>query len=169
MLLSELPKIPTELPVRGFPGVWKLLVSWLPPRDGSPSLTFLSLFLSFIFCPTSFWRQWAAFLGAWCPPPVFRSCGICSAFKWSFDEFVGKKVVSLPSSSAIVFLFHSSQLRKKKKKSPEVFKIEVIRTDRFFWCSGKSIQCWDMRLTTGFPLVSLSSWGSSLLLVCWEF
>ena len=38
--------------------------SWLPPRDGSPSLTVLSLSLSFIFCPTSFWREWAAFLGA---------------------------------------------------------------------------------------------------------
>ena len=28
----------------------------LPPRDWSPSLTLLSLFLSFISCPTSFWR-----------------------------------------------------------------------------------------------------------------
>ena len=35
---------------------------------------FLFLFLSFIFCPTSFWREWAALLGAWCPLPVFRSC-----------------------------------------------------------------------------------------------
>ena len=46
----------------------------LPPRDRSPSLTPFSLFLSFIFCSTSFQRQWAAFLGAWCPLPVFRSC-----------------------------------------------------------------------------------------------
>ena len=35
--------------------------------------SFVSLFLC-IFCPTSFWRQWAAILGAWCPPPVFRGC-----------------------------------------------------------------------------------------------
>ena len=48
--------------------------SWLPPQDGSLSLTLFSLFLSFIFCPTSFWREWAAFLGPWCPPPEFRSC-----------------------------------------------------------------------------------------------
>ena len=27
-----------------------------------------------IFCPTSFKREWAAFLGAWCPLPAFRSC-----------------------------------------------------------------------------------------------
>ena len=48
--------------------------SGLPPQDGSPSLTLLSPFLSFIFCPTSFPREWAAFLGAWCPLPKFRSC-----------------------------------------------------------------------------------------------
>ena len=40
----------------------------------APSLTLLSLFLSFMFCPTSFQRQWAAFLGAWCPLPALRSC-----------------------------------------------------------------------------------------------
>ena len=27
-----------------------------------------------IFCPTSFQREWAAFLGAWCPLPALRSC-----------------------------------------------------------------------------------------------
>ena len=48
--------------------------SRLCPQDGSPSMTFLSLFLSFIFCPTPFWREWVAFLGAWCSPLVFRSC-----------------------------------------------------------------------------------------------
>ncbi|KAM9702257.1 uncharacterized protein ACBT57_022607 [Dama dama] len=37
----------------------------LPSWDGPPSLALLSHFLSFIFCPTSFRRQWAAFLGAW--------------------------------------------------------------------------------------------------------
>ena len=50
------------------------LPSRLPPQDGSPSLTLLSLFLSFIFCPTSFRREWAAFLGAWCLLLSFRSC-----------------------------------------------------------------------------------------------
>ena len=52
---------------------------WLPPCDGSPSVTLLPLFLSFLFCPTSFWRQWAAFWGAWCPPPAFRSCFVVFA------------------------------------------------------------------------------------------
>ena len=48
--------------------------SQLPTQDGSPSLTLLSLFLSFIFCLTSFQREWASILGAWCPLPAFRSC-----------------------------------------------------------------------------------------------
>jgi len=47
--------------------------SQLPPQDGSPSLTLLSLFVSFIFCPTSFQREWSAFLSSWCPLLVFRS------------------------------------------------------------------------------------------------
>ena len=34
---------------------------------------YMSLFLSFMFFPTSFRRQWAAFLGTWCPLPAFRS------------------------------------------------------------------------------------------------
>ena len=75
----------------------------LLPREGSPSLTLLSLFLSFIFCPASFRRHWAAFLGASCPPPVFR---------WSFDEFVGEKVFFLSCSSAIlicIFFFDTTQ------------------------------------------------------------
>ena len=46
----------------------------LPSRDGALSLPLLSLFLSFTFFPTSFRRQWAAFLDAWCPLPAFRSC-----------------------------------------------------------------------------------------------
>ena len=62
-LPSEIQKLPPDPPVRGFPGVWKLPLLRLPSRDGSPSLALLSLFLSFIFCPTYFRRQWTAFLG----------------------------------------------------------------------------------------------------------
>ena len=47
ILPSEIPKLPTDPLVRRFPGVWKLLFFY-------NSLTFLSLFLSFIFCPVSF-------------------------------------------------------------------------------------------------------------------
>ena len=79
MLPSEIPKLPIDLPMRGFPGVWKFLLfhDSLPGMGLNPSVL-LSLFLSFIFCPTSFPRQWAAFLGAWCPPPA-PSCFVVFA------------------------------------------------------------------------------------------
>ena len=65
MLPSEVPRLSTDPPVRVFPGVWKLLSFLrLASQDRSPSLRLLALFLSFIFFPTSFRRQWAAFLGA---------------------------------------------------------------------------------------------------------
>ena len=63
-LPSEIRKLPPDPPVRGFAGVWKLPLLRLPFWDGSLSLALLSLFLSFIFCPTSFRRRWAAFPGA---------------------------------------------------------------------------------------------------------
>ena len=55
-LPSKIQKLPPDPPVRGFPGVWKLPLLRLPSWDGSPSLALFSLFLSFIFCPTSFQR-----------------------------------------------------------------------------------------------------------------
>ena len=83
--------------------------SCLPPQDRSSSLTLLSLFLCFIFCPTSFWREWAAFLGAWGPPPAFRSCFLEVAqhsndlFLWerSNDHICGGK-----SGLSVLFLCH---------------------------------------------------------------
>ena len=73
-LPSKVWKLLPDLPVRGFPGIWKLPLLRLPSRDGSPSLALLSLFLPFIFCPTFFRRQWAAFLGACCPLLAIRTC-----------------------------------------------------------------------------------------------
>ena len=63
-LPSEIRKLPPGPPVRGFPGVWKPPPLRLSSRDRSPSPALLSLFLSFILCPASFRRRWAAFLGA---------------------------------------------------------------------------------------------------------
>ena len=64
----------TDSPVRVFPDVWKLLFFKTPfPRWISVPTSFTS-FLSFIFFPTSFRRQWADFLGACCPLPAFGSC-----------------------------------------------------------------------------------------------
>ena len=87
--------------------------SQLPPRDGSLSLTLLSLFLSFIFCPISFRREWATFLGAWCPLQAFRSCFVEVAqhlnyplmnlwgIKWSLHP------IPPPSSENIFFIYSS--------------------------------------------------------------
>ena len=58
----EIPKLPTDRHVRGFPTVWKLLHDSLL-RTVSVLKSFVSD-LSFIFCPTSFQRGWAAFLDA---------------------------------------------------------------------------------------------------------
>ena len=74
MLPSEIPKLPQRPACERVSNCLETSPSRLPPQDESLSLTLLSLFLSFIFCPTSFRREWAAFLGAWCPLPAFRSC-----------------------------------------------------------------------------------------------
>ena len=64
MLPSEVPRLATDLPVRVFPGVWKLLSFLrLPSWVGAAFLPLLSLFVFYIF-PTSIQRKWAAFLGA---------------------------------------------------------------------------------------------------------
>ena len=65
MLPSEVPRLTIDSPVRVFPGVWKRLYFLrLPSWARSPSLPLLPLFLPVTFFPTSFQRQWAAFLRA---------------------------------------------------------------------------------------------------------
>ena len=81
-LPSKIRRLLPDPPMRGFPGVWKLPLLRLLSQDGSSSLALLSLFLSFIFCPTSFRRQWASFLGAWCPLLAIRSCFVKFAQRW---------------------------------------------------------------------------------------
>ena len=50
MFPSEIPKLPTDPPVRGFPGVWKLLLLYDSlPRMGLCLLSLLSVFLSILF------------------------------------------------------------------------------------------------------------------------
>ena len=76
MFPSVVPRLATDSAVRVFPCVWKLLF-FKTPFPGRISIpTSLSLFLSFVFFPTFFQRQWAAFLDAWCPLPAFKSCSV---------------------------------------------------------------------------------------------
>ena len=103
MLPSVVPRLATDSAVRVFPGIWKLLSFLrLLSQDRAPSLPLLSLFLSFVFCPITFQRKWAAFLGAWCPLPEFRSC---------FVEFVQRSndlwwICGGESGLSILFLCH---------------------------------------------------------------
>ena len=51
MLPSVVQRFATDLPVRVFPSVWKLLSFLrLPSWDGAPSLPLLSLFIFLYFC-----------------------------------------------------------------------------------------------------------------------
>ena len=103
MLPSEIPKLPTDPMVREFPGVWKLLFFYdsLLGRVSIPN-SCLSFYLLYFFL--------SPFEDNGCLPGCLVSsasvqklfCGICSAFKCSFNEFVGEKVVSLSYSSAIL-------------------------------------------------------------------
>ena len=109
---SKIQKLPPDPLVRGFPGVWKLPLLRLPSQDGSLSLTLLSLFLSFIFCPTSFWRHWAAFLGVWCPLLVIRSCFVEFAQRSMIFQWICGGESDLPvwfvcqlSSLLLIFIF----------------------------------------------------------------
>ena len=105
MLPSEVPRLATDLPVRVFPGVWKLLPFLrLPSWDGSLSLPLLSLFLSFIFFSYFLLKTMGCFSRCLMSSVSIQKlfCGIYSAFKCSFDEFVGEKVVSPSYSSAIL-------------------------------------------------------------------
>ena len=89
--------------------------TWLPPQDESPSLTLLPLFLSFIFCPTSFWREWAPFLGAWYTPSAFRRCFVDISHHWNYllINLWGRNwsphPISLPSWDLLFFQFSSIQ------------------------------------------------------------
>ena len=48
MLPSEIPKLPTDLPVRGFPTVWKLLLHDSLPRMGLIPNSLVSLLVFYI-------------------------------------------------------------------------------------------------------------------------
>ena len=105
MLPSEDPRLATDSPVRVFLGVWKLFSFLrLPSWDGSPSLTsFVSLFIFYIFSYLLL-KTMGCFFGCLMSSDGIQKlfCGIYSAFKCSFDEFVGEKVVFPSYSSAIL-------------------------------------------------------------------
>ena len=100
MLPSEVPRLATDLPVRVFPGIWKLL-SFKTPFPGWISVlaSFVSLFIFYIFSYLLL-KTMGCFSGFLMSSASIQKlfCGIYSEFKCSFDDFVGEKVVS-PSYS----------------------------------------------------------------------
>ena len=73
--------------------------SFMTPSPGWITVpnSLVSLFVFYI-CPTYFWREWADFLGAWCPLPAFRSC-LVEVTQHSNDLFIniwGRKWSSWP-------------------------------------------------------------------------
>ena len=75
----------------------------LPSRDGALSLPLLSLFVFYIFSYLLS-KTMGCFSGCLMSSASIQKlfCGLYSAFKYSFDEFVGEKVFSPSYSSAIL-------------------------------------------------------------------
>ena len=92
MLPSEFPRLTTDSPVRVFPGVWKLLFFKTPfPGRISVPTSFVSLFIFYIFSYLIL-KTMGCFSGCLMSSAGIQKlfCGIYSAFKYSFDEFVGE-------------------------------------------------------------------------------
>ena len=96
MLPSEIPKLPLHTPVRGSPTVWKLFLL-TTPSPGWVSVTkfCVSVFVFYILYYLLL-KRLDCLSGSLVSSASIQKlfCGSCSTFKWSFDEFVGGKVVS---------------------------------------------------------------------------
>ena len=107
MLPSVVPRLATDLAVRVCPGVWKLLSFFKTPFPEWSSIptSFVSLFVFYIFSYLLS-KTMGCFSGCLMFSASIQKlfCGIYSAFKCSFGEFLGEKVVSLSYSSAILGL-----------------------------------------------------------------
>ena len=104
MLPSVLPRLGTDSAVRMFPAVWKLLSfsDSLPGTELRPSL--FCLFFCLLYFSYLLSKTMGCFSGCLMSSAGIQKlfCGIYSAFKCSFDEFVGEKVFS-PSYSSTIF------------------------------------------------------------------
>ena len=103
MLPSEIPKLPTDLPVRGFPGVWNFSFMTPSPERVSVPYSFVSLFIFYILS-YHLLKRIGCLSGSLVSSTSVQKlfCESCSTFKRSFDEFVGEKVVFPSYSSTIL-------------------------------------------------------------------
>ena len=79
--------------------------SFMTPSLGQVSMpnSFVSIFVFYILSYL-LWKRMHCLSGWLVSSASIQKlfCGICPAFKWSFDEFVGEKVVSLSFSSTVL-------------------------------------------------------------------
>ena len=111
MLPSVLPKLATDSAARMFPGVWKpLFLKRVSSQDGIPfpgrsslPTSFVSFFVFYIFSYL-FLKTMVCFSGCLMSSASLQKlfCGVCSALKCSFEEFVREKVI-FPSYSSAIF------------------------------------------------------------------
>ena len=103
MLPSVVPRLTTDSAVRVFPGNFFFKTPF--PGQSSVPISFVSLFIFYIFSYLLS-KTLGCFSGCLMSSASIQKlfCGISSAFKCSFDEFVGEKVVSPSYSSAILAL-----------------------------------------------------------------
>ena len=94
VLPSEVSRLATDLPVRVFPGFWKLPFFFKTPFPGRISVptSFACLFIFYIFSYLLL-KTMGCLSGCLMSSASIQKlfCGIYSAFKCSFNEFVGKK------------------------------------------------------------------------------
>ena len=138
MLPSVLPWLATDSAVRVFPGVWKLLHNSLPGTVSIPNSS-VSLFIFYILFYLLLKRM-GCLSGCLVSSASLQKlfCGSCSAFKWSFDEFVGEKVVS-PSYSSAILELHLVALVFLKKSL--VFPILLFSSISEHWSLRKAFLC----------------------------
>ena len=148
MLPSVFPRLTTDLAGRVFPGVWKPLFFKFPSRDGLPfpgrsslPTSFVSFFVFYIFSYL-FLKTMVCFSGCLMSSASLQKlfCGVCSALKCSFEEFVRENVIFPSYSSAIFpslwtailiiktqFLIWKHILKKKQKRSSYICYIVSIQ------------------------------------------
>ena len=103
MLPSVVARLATDSAVRVFLGIWKPLFCKTPfLGQSSIPTSFVSLFIFYIFSYLLL-KTMGCFSGCLMSSASIQKlfCGIYSAFKCYFDEFVGEKVVS-PSYSSVI-------------------------------------------------------------------
>ena len=106
MLPSEIPKLPTGMPVREFPTMWKLLLLHDSPQEWvSIPKSFVSVFVFYIVSYLHLKRSGCLFACVVSSASIQKLfCESYSTFNCSFDEFMGEKVVSPSYSFAILGL-----------------------------------------------------------------